>query len=162
MRIDSLFESASSSCDVNFDLRMGIPVAHFNRADVIEDLKDYDDEDAEEDPEVFVESIKDALHLPASEYIFKYDYPLTTEARFPHKLTEKTSILDILELAAADYKAIYDAEDDSASPDHKPSGTLLNRGTSNGDYGIWGHVIEDLVFVTVMVEGNEVSFNVDS
>lgn len=41
------------------------------------------------------------------------------------------------------YRRIYDEETRSMT-NLKPSGTLLNRGFSNGKYGIWGHDLGDL------------------
>ena len=126
-----------------------------------ESFNELADENREEGDEPD-ERLTGALHLPAGEYTFTYDYPLEDEAEFKHHLTERTSILDILELGAQDYKAIYDEEGQTASADPTPSGALLNRGDSHGKYGIWGHDIEDLVFEGVRVKNFKVEFDIGS
>lgn len=154
MKIDQLLESASSVREVKFDIHMGISVAHFDRDSAIEEYNDDDDDNSSR--------LTDALHVPAGEYTFTYDYPLEHEVEFKHHLTEGTSILDVLELAAKDYRQIYDEEDKTASADSTPSGALLNRRESHGKHGIWGHGIEDLVFETVYIKNFNVTFDIGS
>lgn len=152
MKIDQLLESASSEREVKFDIHMGITVAHFDRDSAIEEYDDDGDSSR----------LTGALHVPAGVYTFTYDYPLENEVELKHHLTEATSILDILELAAKDYQQIYDEEDETASADPTPSGALLNRRESHGKHGIWGHGIEDLVFETVYVKNFNVTFDIGS
>lgn len=158
MKITKLLE-ASSAREVDFPIHMGITVAGFNRDSALEEFNDEDNEDNEDDDN---SRFTDPLHIPAGEYTFTYDYPLENEVEFKHRLTEATSILDILELAAKDYQQIYDEEDESESADPTPDGALLNRGESHGKHGIWGHGIEDLVFEGVYVKNFAVTFDIGS
>ena len=73
------------------------------------------------------------LNLVPGEWTFKYTYPLDSEPEFKHHLTGDTKIHDILVLAAADYKQIYDEPDQDK-------------------YGIWGHTIGDLYFEGVDID----------
>lgn len=162
MKIATLItESATTEREVDFPIHMGISVAHFDRDGALDEFNEYMEDDRDEDDEPD-DRLTGALHLPAGEYTFTYDYPLENEVELKHHLTEATSMLDILELAAQDYKRIYDEEDETASADSTPSGTLINRGESHGKHGIWGHVIEDLVFENVHVKNFKVEFDIGS
>lgn len=103
------------------------------------------------------------LKIPAGTYTFVYHYPLTTKAQFQHPITPKTSIIDVLLLAKADYQAIYDAEESkSGNPGYIPG--MLNRQVSKGPYGIWGHDMSDLYFEGVKVNTKKmtVTFSIGS
>jgi len=95
----------------------------------------------------------DAL-MPAlglgGEFKFEYDYPLSNTAYFSHVLTPEMTGEDILVLARADYEKIY-AEEEAAegNPGHIPG--MLNRQSSEGPYGIWGHDFSDLYFEGIIV-----------
>ena len=104
-----------------------------------------------------------ALSLEAGVYGFKYDYPLSRVAVFMHELTAETTNIQVLELAKADYEAIYAAEDAAAGPTGNIPGTL-NRKSSPGPYGIWGHCFEDLYFegVNINTEKKLVEFSMGS
>lgn len=91
-------------------------------------------------------------------YTFCYDYPLNTEAQFMHELTPEMTWIDLLLLAKADYEEIYRREDAACGPTGNIPG-MLNRASSNGPYGIWGHDISDLYFERVMV--NDERFTVE-
>lgn len=102
-----------------------------------------------------------ALKLPAGEYSFIYDYPLRTPAVMKHALTEFSTELMILSLAARDYEVIYRTEDQAKTEQHH---LLLNRGASNGPYGIYGHDISDLFFegIDIDVEKRLITFTMGS
>jgi hypothetical protein len=92
----------------------------------------------------------ESLLIPVGTYTFVYDYPLKHVARFQHDLTPEMSKIDILLLGSVDYKTIYALEDAaSGKTGHIPG--MLNRQTSAGPYGIWGHDISDLYFESVDV-----------
>lgn len=98
------------------------------------------------------------LDLPAGDYTFHYDYPLSREAEFKHVLTERTTVIDILLLGAADYRTIYAEETDTEGiPGNIPG--MLNRAPTNGKYGIWGHVLSDLYFEAIHINVNTKSIN---
>jgi hypothetical protein len=84
------------------------------------------------------------------EFTFVYDYPLSGEARFAHTLVRPTA-RELLRLGALDYQRIYDEEAASASPPLPGGGNLVNRPTTKGKYGIWGHGIGDLAFESLEV-----------
>ncbi len=101
--------------------------------------------------------------FPPGVYTFSYDYPLTKKATFTHKLSKKTSEVDLVVLGRDDYKRIYrEEEKDSGNPGHIPG--MLNRRQSEGRYGIWGHDLSDLVFETVHIDTKKktVRFSVGS
>jgi hypothetical protein len=92
-----------------------------------------------------------SLDLPEGKYEFHYDYPLSTKAVFKRKLKSKTSGRNILRYAAKDYKKIYDIEDGKVgNPGNIPG--MLNRASSNGPFGIWGHDIGDLYFEGIYID----------
>lgn len=104
------------------------------------DREDYDD----------VSELLTPLGL-AGDFYFTYDYPLSVKASFPHKLTPEMTGEDLLVLARADYERIYREEDEAVgNPGHIPG--MLNRATSPGPYGIWGHDFSDLYFEGIEVD----------
>ncbi len=102
------------------------------------------------------------LGLVAGEYTFTYDYPLSTTASFKHDLTPETTALQILALGAQDYKNIYETEnaDTTIAPGCIPG--MLNRNSTDGRYGIWGHDLGDLAFEGINIDGQSVSFYIGS
>lgn len=105
----------------------------------------------------------DPLSIPEGEYTFVYTYPLSTTAKFTHKLVPESSAINVLLLARADYEAIYKAEDDACGATANIPG-MLNRSSSDGPYGIWGHDISDLYFECVEIDEatKTVSFGIGS
>lgn len=91
-----------------------------------------------------------SLNLEPGDYVFKYDYPLSTPAEFKRKLSSKTSARSILRFAARDYKRIYDLEDGKVGKTGTIPG-MYNRNTSDGPYGIWGHYMGDLFFEGIYI-----------
>lgn len=87
------------------------------------------------------ESKQPRLFLMPGEYTFQYDYPLSMAVEIKRHLDSATGALDILWLAAQDYKKIYE------NPD---------------EYGIWGHDMCDLVFERIHVDGDKISFSIGS
>lgn len=72
-----------------------------------------------------------------------FDYPLDRAVIFecPGPVTVK----DLITFVARTYEHIYKEEDRSASaPAGQAAPGLLNRGTTDGRYGIWGHSLGDL------------------
>ena len=83
---------------------------------------------------------------------FQYTYPLSKTAVFKHALTKDMSGLDLLLLGRADYERIYREEDgDVGAPTPMIPG-MLNRQQSDGRWGIWGHVIDDLFFEGIEID----------
>lgn len=104
-----------------------------------------------------------ALSIPAGKYAFAYDYPFSRVVLIAHDLTEATNVIDILEMARADYEAIYALEDDEVGETGNIPG-MLNRDVSDGPIGIWGHHLSDLYFdgVSICPKRREVYFNMGS
>lgn len=86
----------------------------------------------------------------SGKYLFVYSYPLSRPAHFHHELTPDMTGEDLCVLGRTDYEAIYAAEDD---PGHIPG--MLNRATSDGPYGIWGHDFSDLFFEGINVDAEK-------
>ena len=99
----------------------------------------------------------------SGEYTFSYSYPLSKIAEFQHALTPEMTGEDVLVLARKDYERIYREEEDVAGdPGHIPG--MLNRNTSSGPYGIWGHDFSDLYFegINLIDESKMISFYMGS
>lgn len=96
--------------------------------------------------------------LNAGEYTVKYDYPLSHEVVKKHTLRPEHTLMDLLKLSSADYVQIYLEEAESTKIKPKPSQQLAsgmvldNRNRTNGVHGIWGHVIDDLVFERIYID----------
>jgi hypothetical protein len=84
-------------------------------------------------------------------YSFMYRYPLSVEVGIPHPLIRLTSAIDILLLAKKDYEDIYAAEDAAVGETPNIPG-MLNRDSSEGPYGIWGHCLSDLYFEQIEID----------
>lgn len=74
------------------------------------------------------------------------DYPLSTPCHFdidvPDDIFDVTVVLDQY---CEKYRQIYQEESDSMTKCVQPNPRLINRGTSDGAWGIWGHELGDLV-----------------
>lgn len=107
--------------------------------------------------------VEKALGLKDGTYTFGYHYPLSNDAKFTHILTPEATNIDVLILARKDYEDIYAAEDAAVGdPGNTPG--LLNRGKSEGPYGIWGHDFSDLYFegATIDTKKMTVEFSMGS
>ena len=95
---------------------------------------------------------EDPLNIPAGEYRFLYDYPISKEVYIPHNLTEKSSIIDVLLIAKEDYEKIYKIDNEECiDPNDAP-------------FGIWGHHLGDLYFegIAVNTKNNVIGFYMGS
>jgi len=106
---------------------------------------------------------KAALNLDGT-FTFAYDYPLSKEARFEHRVSPDMSALDILTIARADYERIYQEEDEDVGRSTGMIPGMLNRQRSDGRWGIWGHVIDDLFFEAIQINDvkNTIEFGIGS
>lgn len=86
------------------------------------------------------------ISVPKGTYTFEYDYPLSDRARFQHDLKGDETEIEILKIAARDYKKIYQENEDT------------------GAHGIWGHYMGDLFFegVTINTATRFVTFSMGS
>ncbi len=102
--------------------------------------------------------------LPSNKaYTIKIDYPLTNA--FVTKVeTGKNGLTrrQVVTKICGFYRKIYDDEAASMDGDEKYIEGMYNRAKSNGKYGIWGHVISDLMLHSLEVSGNKLGVGVDS
>jgi hypothetical protein len=134
-------------------------VASFSKESAMgSDIDDLDEDEYQED---VISS--EPVGFQKGVYTFVFDYPLSREAHFMHQLTPDMTWIDLLLLAKQDYEEIYRREDEAAGPTGNIPG-MLNRASSDGPFGIWGHVMSDLYFESVEVdEGNfTVNFGIGS
>lgn len=86
-------------------------------------------------------SIIDAAKLATKrkQIAIKFDYPLNNPIELTFKSKNGFTLGDLFCCIYTGYKKIYREEGDAPMI---PG--MYNRQTSNGKYGIWGHVIDDL------------------
>jgi hypothetical protein len=92
--------------------------------------------------------------------VVKIDYPLTNPDFL--EIEAEHTFGGILWEIANRYKEIYAGEEKTATEVESPNPQLINRGRSNGNYGIWGHDLEDLYFERLQIVGNDISIFVGS
>lgn len=90
------------------------------------------------------------------------NYPLSKPCIFDITIPKRGfPINDIIESVINKYKEIYKEEDETLT-ELSESPFLLNRGVSNGKYGIWGHVISDLYLERIYLNEDEITLSVGS
>lgn len=101
--------------------------------------------------------------LPAGKYKLTIDYPLSTEFIEEKEFGKPVTREEMVKWIVDSYHYIYAIEDETSPI---PAGLIpgmLNRETTTGNFGIWGHDIEDLLLHTIFVdENNEIEVGVDS
>lgn len=117
-----------------------------------------------EDDEVF--NNKELVLPPNQEYTLVIDYPLSTPAKLVIKSGEKGLTRGkFVSLVRKYYQKVYDEEDKSTKVPVTVGkrGPAYNRDRTDGKYGIWGHLIGDLVLVDAEVnKKNVIRLGVDS
>jgi len=92
-----------------------------------------------------------------TKYTMEISYPLTHPATFTFNSARGFSRLDVINNIVESYHAVYKKEEASMNtviePINKRTG-LVNRQSSNGAYGIWGHDIDDLVIEGMQYDPN--------
>jgi hypothetical protein len=114
------------------------------------------------DPEPHLSMLVDADEIVIADDVIRvlYRYPLGTagpsleEERHGGWIFEEVAPdgqaftrADLARVICIRYKLMYTEEDGQDAPQYAPG--LLNRGYTNGKYGIWGHDIGDLLLHTV-------------
>ena len=93
--------------------------------------------------------------IKSSEIVIVVEYPLTNTAYINASSKDGFTRMELAEHIANGYEKIYLAEDQSSAikviPREEREG-LINRNTTDGVYGIWGHDITDLVLSGVIVD----------
>lgn len=107
--------------------------------------------------------VPEEIILSAGTYTLKITYPLSKafieKVEFGNPLTREQIVRWIVDA----YHYIYNREDKTTSimPEHISG--MLNRVETDGDFGIWGHDLEDLDLHTIHVdENNVIEVGVDS
>ena len=85
-------------------------------------------------------------------------YPLSTPAV---KEIRFSTLYELIDEIRRVYIEIYD-EERKTTTDYQESASLLNRGKSNGRYGIWGHDMEDLVIEMIEIKDNDINIFIGS
>jgi hypothetical protein len=107
---------------------------------------------------------EDEVILPGKqEFLLQITYPLSIPysgiIKTPAKgMTRREVVNKIVEC----YERIYREEDEAVGKPTPMITGMLNRDTSDGPYGIWGHVLSDLMLHTLNVAGNKLTVGVDS
>ena len=86
-------------------------------------------------------------NVNVSTVIIKINYPVSNDAYFKFKINPEYQVtfVDLQYLHIISYKLTYLIEEsDDKNPGYIPG--MLNRQSSDGRFGIWGHVIEDLTY----------------
>lgn len=101
---------------------------------------------------------------PNKEYNLVITYPLSKKFETTVKTGEKgLTREEVVDLIVRCYKFIYDEEEATSKiKSGQISDTFLNRNQTDGDYGIWGHVLSDLILHTLYVKGDTLEIGVDS
>ena len=76
------------------------------------------------------------------------DYPLNKPLTRKYESEKGFTMIEIVNNIIETYREIYRIESETTTNKVVPIKErvgLLNRNTTNGEYGIWGHDIEDLV-----------------
>jgi len=106
---------------------------------------------------------KEVVLNPNKTYILHISYPLSTTAKFTlntgkNGITRGGLVKKICDL----YKKIYEIEDNTSDVEPVNIPGMLNRITTDGKFGIWGHHIGDLVLVNATVSKEKITLGVDS
>lgn len=123
--------------------------------------KSYDESYAKEVKEC---SPNEVVLAPEQEYTLVIDYPTSN----PYKAKLKTGKKGMTRIQLADkickhYRKMYAEEDETSGGDPGHITGMLNRNTSEGKYGIWGHDIGDLLLCSAYVHANgKITLGVDS
>lgn len=81
---------------------------------------------------------------PSNEIKIEFDYPLRVRPRFTFKKEGGFSKSAFADAVSDGYERIYKEEDETKTVSAEPKGMILNRSTTDGTYGIWGHDLADL------------------
>ena len=97
----------------------------------------------------------DEVILPAnSEFTLEITYPVKNPYRIKIKVgAEGMTRIRLVDIICKSYRKMYKEEDSAHKVGLIPG--MLNRATSSGPYGIWGHVIEDLCLIECEVKENK-------
>ena len=98
--------------------------------------------------------------VPRQDFAINYTYPLSKAFKFEHHtdnlggFTRREISVQIMER----YHKIYLEETEDVGKETGNIDGILNRQTSNGRYGIWGHCIEDLYLHSLYLDESGVGW----
>jgi len=108
--------------------------------------------DRESELERLIDADSIALNYPRAKIVFDYplDNPTTREIS---TLGEGFSRRELIELIGKNYEEIYEEEEVSATTKTLPMNErkIMNRNSTDGIYGIWGHDLDDIAISGVEV-----------
>lgn len=121
-------------------------------------LDQYAEEDGRKSPD------PKQVVLPEGQYNLVITYPLSNPYTGKFKVGKsgmtRSKLVDKVIKA---YKKIYATEDEDVGEETGNIPGMLNRASSNGRYGIWGHCMEDLMLHTAYIEkGGKIRISCDS
>lgn len=101
--------------------------------------------------------------LPVGTYTLIIDYPLRHAYRKPFTIKKPMTRRDIIKLIVKSYRYIYKEEKRTSEIEVGYLPNTYNRNTTNGRFGVWGHVLGDLLLNRVYVnDAYEITLSVDS
>lgn len=101
--------------------------------------------------------------LPAGVYTLKIDYPLTKAMHDTCSYDKPITREQMVNWIVNSYRYIYHMEKKTSSIEEDRIPGMLNRSETDGEFGIWGHVLGDLDLHTIWVdENNIITLGVDS
>ena len=101
--------------------------------------------------------------LPAGVYTLKIDYPLTNAMYDTCSYDKPITREQMVNWIVNSYRYIYHMEKKTSSIEEGRVPGMLNRSETDGQFGIWGHVLGDLDLHTIYVdENNIITLGVDS
>ena len=86
----------------------------------------------------------------------EFNYPLSATHTFEFHKKGGFTNMDFVRAVCKKYKEIYAEEDKSMSGKERYIPGMFNRQTSDGKYGIWGHVLGDLFLEGAKLKSNGV------
>lgn len=95
----------------------------------------------------------DEVVTTESKINIKFEYPLTNPTTISFANPDGFTKFGFFACVYKGYKSIYD-EEESTDEDPGMIPGMMNRATSNGPYGIWGHVMGDLFLEGVEDKGD--------
>ena len=111
------------------------------------------------------ENLPDEVILPPfNKFTLVIDYPLSTPYHYKFETGENGMTReDFVKLCVDSYHYIYAVEEDTSTVKPALIPGMYNRIETNGQYGIWGHSLDDLILCSAEIsDDNEIELGVDS
>lgn len=100
---------------------------------------------------------QDEIIIDSQNAILIIDYPIKNPVEINIKSKTQTgfSRKELVEIISREYNRIYKEEDESSAVTTIPKAerqSVLNRNTTAGKYGIWGHDLDDLDLSAIIIK----------